>query len=182
MASPEQSRWFADEVQPNEPALRAYLLRRFPNVPDHEDLLQDSYARILSARERGRAGIGRAYLFTAVRNAAIDWLRRRRTTRLEPMPADGQLAVLDPAPALHERLEREQRLSAIADAVVTLPTRCQEVMLLRYVEGLGTPEIAARLGIAPDTVRVQLFKGVRACIAHCERQGLLERAPNPARR
>jgi RNA polymerase sigma-70 factor (ECF subfamily) len=175
MASPEQRRWFAEEIQPCEPALRAYLLRRFPSIPDHDDLIQDSYVRTLRAREQGRATVGRAYLFTTVRNAALDWLRRRRVTPLEALPADAEALALDPAPGLHEGIEHRQRLAAVAEAIVALPERCREVMLLRYVEELGTAEIAARLGIAPETVRVQLFKGAKTCMKFFEQAGLLDR-------
>jgi RNA polymerase sigma-70 factor (ECF subfamily) len=182
MASSEQRRWFAEEVQPYEPALRAYLLRRFPKVPDHDDLIQDSYIRTLRAREKGVATIGRAYLFTAVRNAAIDWLRRRRVVRMEPLPTSEPLPVLDPAPTLHDRFEREDRLSALADAIVELPGRCREIMLLRYVEGLETAAIAERLGISPETVRVQLFRGVQSCIRYFRAQGLTKPRGEEAKR
>lgn len=181
MSSPEQREWFANDVQPHEPALRAYLLRRFPDVPDHDDLIQDSFVRTLRARERGRLAIGKAYLFTAVRHAAIDWLRRRRAKPADPLPADEQVSALDPATAIPEHCDQEQRLAAAADAILGLPGRCREVMRLRYVEGLDTREIASRLGIAPETVRVQLFKGVQACIQHFEREGLID-TPTPARK
>ena len=45
MPPSQQARWFAEQVQPCESALRAYLLRRFPSVPDHDDLLQETYVR-----------------------------------------------------------------------------------------------------------------------------------------
>lgn len=40
--SPEVSRWFATEVQPHRPALRAWLLARFPTLPDVDDIVQES--------------------------------------------------------------------------------------------------------------------------------------------
>lgn len=47
MSSAEQARWFSEHVQPHEPALRAYLSMRFPSLPDHDDLVQETYARLL---------------------------------------------------------------------------------------------------------------------------------------
>ena len=47
MASAEQSCWFSEHVQPHEPALRAFLANRFPTLPDHDDLVQEIYIRIL---------------------------------------------------------------------------------------------------------------------------------------
>ena len=37
MPPSEQALWFAEEVQPHEPALRAYLQARFPTLGDHDD-------------------------------------------------------------------------------------------------------------------------------------------------
>ena len=49
----EDARWFAEEVQPYEAALRAYLHGRFPSLPDQDDIVQDTYARLLRARAAG---------------------------------------------------------------------------------------------------------------------------------
>ena len=49
MSSLEQTRWFSEQVQPHEPALRAYLSKRFPALPDHDDLVQ-----VVLALQRGQ--------------------------------------------------------------------------------------------------------------------------------
>src|SRR5258706_7278593 len=41
------SRWFAEEVQPHESSLRSYLRAVFPLLPDIDDLVQESYARLI---------------------------------------------------------------------------------------------------------------------------------------
>ena len=46
----DQERWFAEEIQPHEPALRAYLRSRFPEVRDVDDLVQESFTRVLQSR------------------------------------------------------------------------------------------------------------------------------------
>lgn len=45
--SSERVRWFANEVQPHEPALRAYLRNSFPVVRDVDDVVQGSGADTL---------------------------------------------------------------------------------------------------------------------------------------
>jgi RNA polymerase sigma-70 factor (ECF subfamily) len=45
----DQAQWFSEQVQPHEPALRAYLSKRFPALPDHDDLVQETYIRTLRA-------------------------------------------------------------------------------------------------------------------------------------
>ena len=49
---PETARWFSEEVQPHESELRAYLRANFSTYLDIDDLVQETYARLLQAREQ----------------------------------------------------------------------------------------------------------------------------------
>lgn len=171
------TRWFSEEVKPIEPALRAYLLKRFPSLPDHDDLVQETYTRLMRARENGRLTYVKAFLFTAARNAAIDLIRRRRTVTYEPISELTELPALDEAPDVAATLERQQRLELLIEAVAALPERCRAVMMLRHLDGLRYKEIAERLGISPETVKVHMLKGVRDCTAFFKARGLLESSP-----
>jgi RNA polymerase sigma factor (sigma-70 family) len=172
------SKWFSEQVHPYEPALRAYLSKRFPSLPDHDDLVQETYSRLLRARETGRLTYARAFLFTAARNAAIDMLRRRRANPHETMTDVAELPVLEEAPGVVDTIERQQRLESLLAAVTSLPERCRQVIMLRYLDGLAYKEIAERLGISPETVKVHMVKGVKDCTAFFQRHGLLETAVN----
>lgn len=171
---PGLARWFAEEVQPHEPALRAYLQARFPAVGDHDDLVQETYARLLRAREQGRLTYAKAFLFTAARNAAIDVFRRRQTTVLEPLPASEEMPLLTEAVGTVETLDRQQRLQGLLEAMDALPERCRQVIMLRHLDGLSYKEIAVRLGISPETVKVHMVRGVRSCTEHFRARGLLD--------
>jgi RNA polymerase sigma-70 factor (ECF subfamily) len=181
MPPTDQARWFSEQVQPCEPALRAYLLKRFPTLPDHDDLVQETYVRTLRAHENGRVPCARAFLFTTARNAAIDLFRRRRGRVHEPISESVALPLLDEAPGISDSLEREQRLEILLEAILALPERCRQVMMLRHLDGLAYKEIAVRLGISPETVKVHMIKGVKDCTRYFHRCGLLERAEQSGR-
>jgi RNA polymerase sigma-70 factor (ECF subfamily) len=76
MPPPDQAIWFTETVRPHEPALRAFLSRRFSSLPDHDDLVQETYARLLRIADPERLVHARAFLFTTARNVAIDHVRR----------------------------------------------------------------------------------------------------------
>ena len=59
----ELGQWFATHVQPHEPMLRAWLRNRFRSEDDLDDLVQESYLRLLRARERGEVASPKAFLF-----------------------------------------------------------------------------------------------------------------------
>ena len=180
MIPSEQDRWFSEEVKPCEPALRAYLLKRFPSLPDHDDLLQETYTRLLRARETGRLTYAKAFLFTAARNVAIDMFRRRRTVQHEAISEFAVQPPLEESPGIVESLDRQQRREVLIQAVASLPERCRQVMMLRHLDGLSYKEIAGRLAISPETVKVHMIKGVRDCTAFFKHHGLLESAATVA--
>jgi len=181
MSTLEQARWFSEQVQPHEPALRAYLSKRFPALPDHDDLVQETYVRTLRAHQGGRVPCARAFLFTTARNAAIDLFRRRRGHAHEELSEFTVLPLIDEAPGIAESAEREQRLEVLLEAILALPERCRQVMMLRHLDGLAYKEIAERLGVSPETVKVHMIKGVKDCTRFFRQRGLLGEAGQSVR-
>lgn len=173
MPPTDQARWFSAHVQPYEAALRAYLQKRFPALPDHDDLLQETYVRTLRAHEGGRVTHPKAFLFTTARNAAIDLFRRRRGQNHDEISEVAAMPILDESPGASELQEREHRLDLLLEAILALPERCRQVMMLRHLDGLAYKEIADRLGISPETVKVHMIKGVKDCTRFFHQRGLL---------
>lgn len=179
MTATDQARWFSQQVLPCEPALRAYLLKRFPALPDHDDLLQEVYVRTLKAQESGRVACTRAFLFTAARNAAIDQFRRQRRVSNEELSEAVELELLSQSPDATSATEKEQHLEVLLEAILALPDRCRQVMMLRHLDGLSYKDIAARLGISPETVKVHMIKGVKDCTRFFHDRGLLAGTESP---
>lgn len=173
MLPSEQARWFAEEVQPHEPALRAYLQARFPSLGDYDDIVQESYVRLLRAQAAGHVRYARAVLFTTARNAALDLFRRRRVLPMEAVTDFKELSVLEEQPGVAERVDQQYELEVLADAVRALPDRCRQVIMLRYLDGLAYKAIATQLGISPETVKVHMAKGMRRCAAFFAEWGML---------
>lgn len=176
MSPPENTRWFEEEVQPHEASLRSYLRHLFPSLPDIDDYVQESYARLIRARQGGKISYIKAFLFTTARNAALDFFRRRKVVSIEPCADLETLPVVEDHPGVAELVSKQQELGMLADAVRTLPDRCRQVLTLRLLYGLSHKEIADELNISPHTVKAQLAKGMRRCADYFADHGLA-RAP-----
>jgi len=181
MPPSEQARWFAEEVQPHEPALRAYLQARFPSLRDFDDIVQESYTRLLRAQAGGGVRYTKAFLFTTARNATLDLFRRARTAPLHTVAEGAELTLLDDRPGPIEQGEQAYRLEVLAEAVRALPDRCRQVIMLRYLDGLAYKEIAAQLDIPPETVKFHMAKGMRRCAEFFTERGLLSASPSVAK-
>jgi RNA polymerase sigma factor (sigma-70 family) len=177
MPPSEQARWFSKEVQPHEPALRAYLLARFPSLLDCDDLIQETYIRLVRANAIGKIQYPKAFLFTTARNVALDFFRRRRVTPTEEFTESNEVFVLEERLGVEQLIDRQKELEVLTAAVQALPERCRQVLMLRYIDGFSYKEIAARLGISPETVKVQLVKGMRRCAAFFATHGILQDSP-----
>ncbi len=165
----EQARWFAREVQPHESALRSWLHGRFPAMSDVDDIVQESYVRLLRAKGEGKVGYAKAYLFSTARNFALDLFRRSKVVKMEPATDLG--AVVEDRPSVAETVSRQQELDMLADSIRLLPNRCRQVLTLRLLYGLSHKEIAAELQISEHTVKAQIAKGMRRCSEYFRDRG-----------
>lgn len=168
----EQNRWFSQEVQPHEPLLRAHLHSAFPSLPDVDDIVQESYFRLIQARKTGPIHYAKAFLFATARNVALDLLRRRRIVPISNVTEIERLAVIGEERGVADTVGRQQELAFLADAIRALPERCRKVVTLRKLYGISQKDIAAQLGISENTVEVQVAKGMRRVTAALARRGL----------
>lgn len=169
----ESARWFAEEVQPHESDLRAYLRHHFPTIADTDDLVQETYIRVFRAHILGKINEARPYLFVTARNAALDLCRRNHRTPIHPVVEPERLSVAMDEPDSAESLSHEQKLSLLLEAIETLPKRCRVVLKLRKLRGWSHREIAVKLGISEHTVNAQIAKGVVRCRAYFLARGIL---------
>jgi RNA polymerase sigma factor (sigma-70 family) len=161
--SADSSRWFVTEVQPHRAALRAWLLARFPTLPDVEDLVQESLTRVLRAREAGPIRSARALLFATARNLAFDTVRRQRVVRFEPVTEATDSSVLTDSTDVIATVSKQQELELLTQAIQSLPERCRQIFTLRTAYGLTQKQIAEKLGVSESTVEKQTAFGIRLC-------------------
>jgi len=161
----ELGAWFAAHVQPHEPMLRAWLRSRFKSETDIDDVVQETYLRLLRARERGAVASPKAFLFAVARNLALDRFRHRAVVLTEPLAENEALAVLDEGGHTPDLIAHNQEIELLTEAIQSLPDRCRQIFTLRKVYGLSQSEIATQLGVSENTVSAQLTIGVKKCMA-----------------
>jgi RNA polymerase sigma factor (sigma-70 family) len=166
----DDARWFAEELQPHEPALRGYLRTQFPSI-EVDDVVQESYLKLLKARSAGKVTYTKAYFFSVARNTALTLFRRRRIYSDVPVNELPEWRVLDGGPDAAEITDHRLRVALAVDAIGQLPGRCREICQLAAWERLAPTDIATRLGITESTVHVQLARGVMKCAAYLRERG-----------
>ncbi len=167
----ELFRWFAEEVQPHEAALRSWLAGRFPGLKDADDVVQESYARLLRVRETGSIACPRAFLFVTARNLSLNHLRHQRHEQPEGGAQIDPASVLDESAPIPDSIASAEDLRLLIRAIEALPGRCRQIVTLRKIYGLSQKEVAEQLGISEHTVESQGSIGLHKCIDYFRRHG-----------
>lgn len=168
-----ESRWFAEEVHPHGGALRSYLRRSFPAVRDVDDVVQESYLRVWTARAGQPIRCARAFLFKVARHVALDLVRRHRASPIAEVRDFDALSVVEDKPNAADALSTAEKIQLIAEAIAALPPRCREIIVRRKLQGVSQREVAAQLGLSEKTVEVQVARGVRRCEEFVRARGIV---------
>jgi len=124
------------------------LLARVP-FAEVDDLVQEvflaAFRKLKDLRDRRTFG---GWLAMIARNRAHDFHRDRRVTE----ELDEQVVCDSP-----DRIEALEALRLMDK----LPEAYRETLILRFVEGMSGAEIAARTGLTPASVRVNIHRGMR---------------------
>jgi RNA polymerase sigma-70 factor (ECF subfamily) len=122
-----------------------------------EDLVQDVFLRAMprvgSLREVNHFG---GWLAAIARNRAADFFRQSQPdTECFEDSAEAETESKEASSA------HKAEALAILNVIRTLPEAYREPLVLRLVEGMTGPEIAARTGLTHGSVRVNLHRGMQ---------------------
>jgi RNA polymerase sigma-70 factor, ECF subfamily len=125
---------------------------------DAEDLVQDTFARVLARPRRLRGDNELAYLLGALRNTHLNRLRTlERRPRTVELPVDESAALrttrADPVSAL----EQSELLAAIAE----LPGDFRDAVVAVDLVGLSYKQAARLLGVPEGTITTRVFRARR---------------------
>jgi RNA polymerase sigma-70 factor (family 1) len=143
--------------------LYRFALRLLGSPDEADEVVQAVFVAIWQSRDTWTVRQSlRVYLFTAVRNRALQQFRNARRRR------DHQAEVLhfstsSPSEAFlgpDEQVQHADFSAALAAAVDALPPRCREAFLLTREHGMSYDEAAATMGISPKTVMVQIGRAL----------------------
>src|SRR5918992_3313455 len=140
------------------PLVHGILLARVPRA-EVDDLVQDiflhAYKKLHTLRDPSAFG---PWIAMIARNRAVDFHRRSKET----------VEITD---ELRGSDSHDSKAAEILELIRNLPEAYRETLVLRLVEGMTGPEIAARTGLTAASVRVNLHRGMKLLR---ERLGFIE--------
>ncbi|RZI99393.1 MAG: RNA polymerase sigma factor [Brevundimonas sp.] len=122
-----------------------------------EDLLQETYLRILRQADPAEIRSPKAYLLQIARNLFIrDYRRKSRRAEVDPGFLWTQ-AKAEPSSQIQTLVLKE--------IILGMPQNLREVFLLSRIGGMTNDQIAEQLGIRPKTVEGRMTQALAYCAA-----------------
>ncbi len=132
--------------------VHSIVLARAPRS-EADDLVQDvfffAWRKVHTIRDAAAFG---GWIGMIARNRAMDYHRQKtETEELTDTIADTMV----------QKPQEQSEAIAVLNTIKALPEAYRETLILRLVEGMTGPEIAGRTGLTPDSVRVNLHRGMK---------------------
>lgn len=139
-----------------------FIYFRVKSREEAEDLTQTVFLKVYQAREQfteGEASI-RGFFFTVARNAVIDYWRKKKDVLFGETAEYAHLP--DQRETPDQSMIQEQQIEKLKEAIAKLTDEQQEIILLKFINGLSNKEIASIVDKSEDAVRQMQCRAIRS--------------------
>ncbi|MCZ6755196.1 MAG: RNA polymerase sigma factor [Gemmatimonadetes bacterium] len=146
-------------VDAHTPRLIAFVRPFADGEDDAEDLVQETWQLVYRKRETFRGtGTLLGWIYSIARNVCLG--RRRRVAARSAVSPDPDLHMGEGAMPVERVVEAAEFRRDLNEAIMQLPDRERDVVILRLLEQRSTLETASALGCAEGTVKAALHHAV----------------------
>lgn len=137
-----------------------YIYYRVGSVEEAEDLTSNVFLQAFIHLDRYEyQGVSfSAWLLRIAHNMVANWYRDHSNRQWVDLDDWKEMASTDELPG--ENLEREEDRERVKLAVSSLPPEKQQVLILRFAEGMKHKEIAEVVGKSPGAVKVLVHRSL----------------------
>ncbi len=124
-----------------------------------EDIVSDIFLKIWEKRsELNIKKSATAYLYSMVRNHALNYLKRNRIELTDFSTLD---LIIPESDSIEEIVQRNELKTHLEKAIIELPERTREVFIMHRYDHLKYSEIAEILNIKEGTVETHMVRALR---------------------
>lgn len=159
-----QNQWMRSLVDAHAADLTRYAASILHDEDSAKDVVQDTYLRLWKEPRQDVEGHERAWLFRVCRNRAIDL--HRKGVRMKPM--NDAIVATTPvdAPDPQSQAEQQDSHAHILQMMQSLPQNQQEVVRLKFQNGMSYKEIAEVTALSVTNVGFLLHTAIQTLRTH----------------
>lgn len=156
------------------------LVRRIvKNSGDAEDILQETYIKVLNASKENEIRNPEGLLTHTARNLALNHIDLARNKFDIQLEENSVSSVMNSSDNLEAVVGSKERLEYLGKVINRLPDKCRQVFIFKRVYGLSHKEISIKMGISNKTIENHIRRGLRECV---EKMQVFDRGPIMDRR
>lgn len=142
--------------------LRSWLRRQLHCSESAADLAQDTFMRVIAARNASQILEPRVYLATVARRVMVDYFRRSALERayleaIAGMPEPVQISVEERTIVIETLCEIDAMLDALGE-------KPRQAFLMSQLDGLTYQEIAERMNLSVSSIKKYMARAIEHCL------------------
>ncbi len=137
-------------------AIYRYVFYRVGQATEAEDLTEQVFLKAWEAigRYKHQGHSFSSWLYRIAHNLVVDHYRAGKGGKDDGYLDEGVLTLADPGLNPEEMLAKEEEVRHLQEAIAHLPAEQQQMIILRFIEGLSHAEVAAIIGKSEGASRV----------------------------
>lgn len=154
----DQAAWLDRAVTRYQSLLQRYALRLVGDAERAQDVVQDTFLKLVRENRADLNGRLAEWLYTVCRNRALDV--RRKESRMVALADEAEVEATGRGGESPDAQTKETFATAVA-ALATLPERQQEIVRLKFEHGLSYQQIASVTGLSVSNVGYLLHTALK---------------------
>jgi RNA polymerase sigma-70 factor (ECF subfamily) len=169
--------WLRTHFLPFEAELRRMLQRVCTGKAEVDDVIQETYCKVLAMGAVDHVVEPRAFLARTAKNIVNDRLRRDAIVNIDAMANLEEIEIADGAPSPERVVMARAELRWIVGLIADLPDRCRKVFRARRINGLSQKETADEMGISVGIVEYETTRAMDLISDMISRAGMHDSMP-----
>ena len=139
------------------------MYRYSRNDEDAADLTQEAFVKAFMKLKQYRSGNRFfSWLYSLAVNLARDWCRKKSRQQTVRHELNNHSMVIDRGASVQqEKLEYDQEILLLQQALDRLPDETREIVLLRYRQEMPIKEVTAIFGLGESAVKMRLSRALQ---------------------
>ena len=165
--SQQKVNWIHEAVEKYQAKLINYTRKFVGNLEKAKEIVQEAFLRLWKQEQEKIKGHLAPWLFTVCRNLALDYLRKEQKMKLE----EDMSWHSDSKPSPELNMHEQEQFIQVNQEMKKLSPKQQEVITLKFQNGLSYKEISQVTGLSVSNVGYLIHTGVQEMKTSLEQHG-----------
>ena len=143
-------------------SLQYFISGYVVNPQDVDDVCQETFLRTYKSSLEREVMTPKSFMFKVAKNLIFSDFRRASTQLNEYVEDIDMVESTIELDNLENNTLAQEKLGIMCEAIISLPNKCRQAVVMRKVYGLATKDIAKRMKISPITVSNYITRGMCA--------------------